>query len=258
MLKITSSSNNMYKELKKIAQSSSQRRKMNIYIVEGITIVQEAIMSSQSILRLVVNDQGLDKLQKLDPPSNIEVIILSDSLFNSVSDTVNSQGIIALVNIKEYDLDCINFKRALIIDQLQDPGNLGTLIRSADAFNFDLVISLKGSCDIYNPKTVRSTMGSLFHIPIVKDISSVEAYEFLITKKAKIYSTSLDESSIEIDKIDIIMPFAIVLGNESKGVSKFWDDNSDHNIIIPMKGKAESLNAGVAGSIVMYQFSCLD
>lgn len=257
MIKITSSNNDKFKLLKKIAHSASQRRKMNLYIIEGLKIVQEAIMSSQSILQIVVNDEGAESLKNLNISSETEVVFLDDDLFKIVSDTVNSQGIIALMNIKEYNLKKLKHKRALLIDQVQDPGNLGTLIRSADAFNFDVVISLKGSCDIYNPKTVRSTMGSLFHIPIIKDVTNREIYDFLKLKNTKIYATNLSKESIEINKVKVNTPFAIVIGNESKGVSEFWKKASDYNIIIPIRGKAESLNAGVAGSIAMYQFSCL-
>ncbi len=257
MIKITSPNNDKYKLLKKIAHSASQRRKMNVYIVEGLKIVQEAIMSSQSILKIVVNDEGVESLKGLNVSSKTEVIVLDDDLFKIVSDTVNSQGIIALMNLKKYNLENLEFNRALLIDQVQDPGNVGTLIRSADAFNFDVVISLKGSCDIYNPKTVRSTMGSLFHIPIIKDVTDGDIYNFLKSQNTNIYATNLSKNSIEINKVEVNTPFVIVIGNESKGVSKFWKEVSDYNIIIPIRGKAESLNAGVAGSIAMYQFSCL-
>ena len=257
MIKISSSNNDTYKLLKKIAHSASQRRKENLYIIEGLKIVQEAIMSSQSILQIVVNDEGVESLKELNISSKTEVIILDDDLFNVISDTVNSQGIIALMRIKEYNLKDLEFQRALLIDQVQDPGNVGTLIRSADAFNFDVVISLKGSCDVYNPKTVRSTMGSLFHIPIVKDKTNRDILNFLNSENAKVYATNLSKSSVAVNKVEISTPFVIVIGNESKGVSEFWKEASDCNIIIPIRGKAESLNAGVAGSIVMYQFSCL-
>jgi len=257
MINITSSRNDTYKIIHKIASSASQRRKNNLYVVEGEKIVREAIMSSQGVVKIVVNNVGLELINELNISKDIEIVLLDDELFETVSDTVNSQGIIALMKIKDYSITQINFNRVLIIDRVQDPGNVGTLIRSADAFAFDLIISLKGSCDIYNPKVVRATMGSIFHLPIVKDLTNKETLNILNNKKTTIYSTNLSHKAISIGEVNVKHPFAIVIGNESKGVSSFWIEAADSNVIIPISGNAESLNAAVAGSIIMYQFSCM-
>jgi TrmH family RNA methyltransferase len=257
MIEISSKNNETYKSLSKIVASASQRRKLGLYIIEGEKIVREAFMGSQDIDKIVINSKGIDIIKDFDIGESIEVILFSEELFDSVSDTVNSQGIIALMKIPNYELYELNFNKVLVIDKVQDPGNLGTLIRSADAFGFNLVISLKGSCDIYNPKVVRSTMGSIFHLPIVKDFSEKDAMKFLKSRNTIIYTTNLSERSVNINEVKLMAPFAVVIGNESNGVSQFWAEKADENIIIPMYGKAESLNAGVAGSIIMYQFSCM-
>lgn len=257
MNKVTSSGNNTYKLLRKIVRSASQRQREGLYLLEGFNLVNEAIMSSQAVSKIIVNTDGIPKLHELNISQDTEVVYLDDSLFRSVSDTVSSQGIIALMKMREYDLLKIKHNKILIIDKVQDPGNVGTLIRSADAFGFDLVLVTKGSCDIYNPKTVRSTMGSLLHIPVIKDLTYEEIYQFLIKNNIKIYATNLSEKSVAINEVRISTPFSIIIGNESKGVDQFWLNIADEHVIIPMQGKVESLNAGIAGSIAMYQFSCL-
>ena len=155
-------------------------------------------------------------------------------------------------NLEDVLVDSNNF--LVLLDRLQDPGNMGTIIRTADALGANGVVITRGSVDMFNPKTIRSTMGSIFHIPLVYYDDINDALMELKEKNIKIMSTSL-ESSVPCYEVDFTKDFALVIGNEASGISKEVLDNSDTLIRIPMVGRAESLNAGVASGIVMYEAS---
>lgn len=143
-------------------------------------------------------------------------------------------------------------KFIIILDEIQDPGNMGTIIRTADAFGASGVVLTPNCVDIYNPKVVRSTMGSLFHIPIAQVEDKIQLIEELKNKHVKIYATSLESANYVYD-IDFRRDFALVIGNESKGISQQILDLADNIVKIPIMGNAESLNAAIASSIIMYE-----
>ena len=138
------------------------------------------------------------------------------------------------------------------MDDIQDPGNMGTIIRSADAFSIDLIIVSKGSCDILNSKVVRSSMGSVFNVPILYDVTFDRLKEIIINNNLKMYSSSLD-SNIFLKELKINGKSIFAIGNESKGISKQIIDISVETFKIEMNGDCESLNAAIAASVIMYQ-----
>lgn len=181
-------------------------------------------------------------------------IIIKDNIFNQLSDTVSTQGIIAVSKIPKYNLEELLKKdkaRILMFDRLQDPGNAGTLIRTADAAGFDAILALKGTVDLYSPKVNRSAMGSNIYIPIIE----IEEIDILKLKQNgfKILATALDEYAQTYDKSTYTEKCVIVLGNEANGVSQNIMSMSDQKVYIPIYGKAESLNVAIAGAIVMYK-----
>ena len=177
---------------------------------------------------------------------------VSDELFPGLCDTKTPQGIIAVIKMKDntqYTID--PDKLYIYCDGISDPGNLGTIIRTADAAGFGGVLISDGSADLYSPKTVRSSMGSFFNIDIVNDFSHAKLGE-LREKGFSLYCGALTSDSIDYREPDYKKPSVIIVGNEANGASEEILGISTH-IIIPIYGKAESLNAAVAASVMMYE-----
>ncbi|WMM23647.1 RNA methyltransferase [Tissierella sp. MB52-C2] len=258
MIEITSSKNPLIKEIKSLYRKKD-RMKNKSFIIEGIKIVEEAIDNNYSIKNIIYTDQlfktkdGEDFYQKIRSLENI--VYVPDNIFKEISDTENPQGILGIAMYKYNGVEEI-FKIEtpflLFLDGIQDPGNMGTIIRTADAFNISGVIITEGCVDPYNPKVVRATMGSIFRVPLYYTSKAMEDLMKLKKENIKIYSTSLD-GSIPIYDADFKEGFILSIGNESKGVSEETFSLSDKLIKIPMPGMAESLNAGVAASIIMYE-----
>ena len=258
MIEITSMKNPMIKEIKSLYRKK-ERMKSKSFIIEGIKIIEEAIDHSYPIKNIIYTDKLMDTKGGPEFYQTIrdreELIYVGDNIFKEISDTENPQGVLAIAKFQFEDLDKLKDKEnpALIfLDRLQDPGNMGTIIRTADAFNFDGLIITDGSVDPYNPKVVRATMGSIFRLPIYYIEDSLRGLNKLKENRLRIISTSL-EGSLPIYDIDYSGGFVLVIGNESTGVSDEIFSLSDRLIRIPMPGKAESLNAGVAASIIMYE-----
>lgn len=258
MIEITSSKNPLIKEIKSLYRKKD-RMKNKSFIIEGIKIVEEAIDNNYSIKNIIYTDQlfktkdGEDFYQKIKSLENI--VYVPDNIFKEISDTENPQGILGIA-MYEYnsveEISKIETPFLLFLDGIQDPGNMGTIIRTADAFNINGVIITEGCVDPYNPKVVRATMGSIFRVPLYYTFKAMEDLMELKKENIKIYSTSLD-GSIPIYDADFKEGFILSIGNESKGVSEEIFSLSDKLIKIPMPGMAESLNAGVAASIIMYE-----
>ena len=258
MLHITSSKNQIIKEVKNLYKRK-ERWKEQLFVIEGIKIIEEAILNNIGLKYIFITDkfqstpEGISFYESIQHNKNL--IHITENLFKEISDTENSQGIIGIAQFQIFNLeDLINKdnQSLIFLDGLQDPGNLGTIIRTCDAFNLDGIILGEGSVDPYNPKVVRATMGSIFRVPLVVSNNSLETLSKLQESKIKILATSLETNSPIYD-IDYKEGFALVIGNESKGVDQEILKLSDQLIKIPMPGFAESLNAGVAASIIMYE-----
>lgn len=256
---ITSSSNSIIKEIKSLHRKKDRWMKKSFF-VEGIRAVEECIKSSDKVEYLVYSDMifdingGKELLNKLNL-GNYRLSYISDKLFREISDTEKPQGILAVVKYdfkraEEVLLDKGNF--FILLDRVQDPGNMGTIIRTADAFGSNGVIVTEGCVDVFNPKTIRSTMGSIFHIPLLYYRSAGEAINELKENNIKIITTSLNAEDYCFD-VDFKESLALVIGNEASGVSNEVIDVSDLLIKIPMPGEAESLNAAIASSVIMYE-----
>ena len=243
---ITSKDNALIKKIKSLSQKK-YRDEYGQYIVEGIKICDEAIKYANVDILVVCLELFSDFDESKYSKTKIEYV--SKNVFESISDTKTPQGIMAIVNIPTSKK--ITDKVVFALDTIQDPGNLGTIIRSLDAFGYkDLIIS-ENTVDPYNPKVVRSTMGSILRLNINKVNLVVELNNY---KKDgyKIIVTSLDTNKY-INEIDFNDKQIIVIGNESNGVSKEIQKEADLKVKIPMKGKAESLNAAVATSLIAYE-----
>ena len=236
---------------------AKERKKTHSFTVEGIKMIDE-VPSDWKINQIFVSEQFIKKNNKyLDKfiPKGIEIVKVSDQIFKHISDTVAPQGIKAVVFEKKHEInDIINNENPLIImvENLQDPGNLGTIIRTADAVNADGIILSCGTVELYNPKVIRSTMGSIFHLPIVCYQDLNEVIPLLKEKDIMTFATHL-KGSVYPYSLDLTKGCAMIIGNEGNGISDEIANKTDMYVKIPMLGKAESLNAAMAAGIVMYE-----
>lgn len=255
---ITSKENQTIKYIKTLSQKK-YREINHEYIVEGIKMVKEAL-ETEDVSKIVLCEELLQSnmqnditLKELIADKEIasKIEYVSKNVFEYVSDTMTPQGILSIVKEKELtNKEYSNIVFAL--DDLQDPGNLGTIIRTLDSAGYqDLVLS-KGSAEPYNPKVVRSTMGAIFRLRLHSGLNLKDELIKLKEIGYKVVITSLETTKFYYD-LNFEEKLVIVIGNESKGVSKEIQELADVKVKIPMIGKTESLNAAVATSIIAYE-----
>lgn len=253
---ITSKDNEVIKNIRKL-KDKKYREIENKYIVEGIKLIEEAVEENAKIDTIVVCEDCVENNtieQKLMYEiAKYNCIYVSEKVFNAVTEVTNPQGILAVVE-KENKEDAIDYNQDVIValDGIQDPGNLGTILRTADSVGLNQIIISKETADAYNPKVVRSTMGAIFRVKVIVASDLVKTLKEIKKHKFKVVATSLQtEDSIydvEYDKK------VIVIGNEANGVSNEILDMADIKAKIPMLGKTESLNASVATSVILYEY----
>ena len=255
---IQSNQNNTIKEIKAL-HLKKNRDAQGLYFIEGIRFVSDAIDNGQTIVKVIISD----KLESLNGGGQLiervtaacdDCSLVPEKLFKEISDTQTPQGILAVLKKSEFVFDTVirQGNSVVILDSLQDPGNVGTIIRTADAAGVSAVILTKGSVDLFSPKVIRSTMGSVFHIPIFEGLFINEAIGLLKEAGYKVIASHLDGKNNYYDE-DLIGKSAIIVGNEANGISNETAELADRLVKIPMPGKAESLNASVAASIMIYE-----
>ena len=281
---ISSKDNEIIKNIKKLKEKK-YRDLENAYLIEGIKIVKEAIAENAKIKQIVMCEDFTDNVE-LDKDTLYELarhnlIYVTRNIMDSLSDVKTPQGIIGVVekskrfaeedndqNKSKNNIDAetnmlgnktgiepkVDYTQDIIIalDGVQDPGNLGTIIRTADSANLNQIIISKTSADPYNPKVVRSTMGAIFRVNIIETENIVEELKKAQENGFKVMVTALD-SSESIYKTEFNKK-VIVIGNEANGVSKEVQSIADEKVKIPMLGKTESLNASVAAGIMIYEY----
>ena len=253
MILIESKDNNLYKETKKLKERKGRTKKSK-FLIEGYRLVQEAFKANLDVEYLFIGsneeeEKYNDYISKYI--YNTKVYRLREDLLKELCSTEQPQGVVAVVNMKSMNIENEgNFY--LLCDKVQDPGNLGTIIRTAHAAGVDGIILTKGTVDVYNDKTIRSTMGSLFYIPIIIDDENNSVIKELINKGFSLLSTSL-EGDRDFFEEDLSGKIIISVGNEGNGVSDEIYSLSDKKVKIPMPGGAESLNVAIATSIILYE-----
>ena len=255
---ITSSQNSTVK-LVKALHMKKYRDLYGLYFVEGIKIINEALRERVPIEKLIFSeDFSVDQLDyeySSDKINRFDSVFVSNNIFKQISDVKSPQGVIAIVNKHRIELKNILQKPSyfmVILDRVQDPGNVGSIIRTVDAAGGDAVVLLMGSADPYNPKTLRSTMGSIFRVPIFEIEESESFIKGVTIAGTHIIASCLNGENLfywngDYDKI------ALIIGNESKGIREEIMKLASSRIAIPMAGKAESLNASVAAGILIYE-----
>lgn len=249
MREIQAAKNNKIKALKKLHQRK-YRNQSEDYLLEGYHLIEEAAKAHAEIKEIFLDKRGLRLWQEWVENHQFTYYLLSDEAMKALSEQPAPQGIIALVQ-KSSNFPSDFSGKWLLLDNVQDPGNVGTIVRTADAAGFDGIFLGQGTADEYSPKVLRSMQGSQFHLPIFSgDLTEVIA-EFQKID-SKIYGTKLDPAAISYNEVQKNEDFALILGNEGQGVAEDLLQLTDQNLYIPIYGKAESLNVGVAAGILMY------
>lgn len=240
---ITSLQNDQVKQWKKL-HKRKERSKSGYFLVEGFHLIEEAFKSQWLIKEIILREETILPESYEDLP----VVIVSEGVFQHLAQTETPQGIIAVIQRKE-DMT-VKGNKVLLIDGVQDPGNLGTMIRTADAAGFSSIILGDGTVDVYNDKVIRSTQGSLFHLEIVEgdlinEVSNLKNAGF------EIWATALENATV-YKEVPLTEKIALILGNEGSGVQPNIIGIADQIVTIPIYGQAESLNVSVAAGILMY------
>ncbi len=251
MKRIESTQNALVKHWKKLVATRKEREKTGEFIVEGFHLVEEALKNKEQIVQIIVRE-GIE-LPLLWAIDNVMMVEVTDAITKEIAETETSQGVFAHCKQKQSSKDeQANWRKLLLVDAVQDPGNIGTMIRTADAAGIDAVVLGKGCADAYNPKTLRSAQGSHFHIPVVRG-ELMDWIKDLQNRSVKVYGTSLQDA-IDYTEVEGSQNFALIVGNEGSGIHPQLLDKTDQNVIIPILGQAESLNVAVATGILLYQF----
>lgn len=265
MENITSKSNQKIKYIKSLNEKKF-RQKYSQYYLEGIKVVNELLdMYNQRAIDIlsiacsydILNKTkgGLSIISRLEKISNLEILNMDSDIFKTITDTVSPQGILAVLGIPENSIDDINIDtNILILDKLQDAGNVGTIIRTADSFNVRTIICLEGTTDVFSQKVLRSTMASILRVNVIF-VSNNELTENINKIKNKGYN--IIGTSLQTDKYlskDILNgKCAFVVGNEANGISEEVIKECDNLVKIPMSSSVESLNVACATSIILYE-----
>src|SRR5882724_5902670 len=227
--------------------------------IEGVKLVEEAIRSGQRLSGIFFSESARPLAEKLLPQisARVEMLVLPDSLFSSIVPSEAPQGIAALLKIRAVSADQL-LKRAdagpiVVAAGLQDPGNVGTILRSAEAFGAAGAFFTEGTVSPYNSKVLRGSAGSIFRLPVVR-ISSVELIPMLRQRGARLVATS-SHKGIPLPQATWTLPLAIFIGNEGAGLPRGLLHQMDETVVIPQAAQVESLNAGVAASIVLYEWA---
>lgn len=249
MREITSKDNRIFRTCEQLLLKK-YRDKTGKYLIEGENLIEEALKTGSQIETVLIR-AGCDKAPRelLD-----KTFLLSERLFDRLAQTETSQGMIAVVakpetKKEDYTGSAGNF---VVLDRLQDPGNIGTILRTADAAGYALAIAMKGTADIFSSKVVRAATGSLFRMPVVFMDSNSELVEFTRAAGKKLTATCLDAQRCYYEE-DLTHDIALIIGNEGNGISQELIESSDIRIRIPMHGNIESLNAAVAAGVLMYE-----
>ena len=253
---ISSKDNELVKNIKKL-KDKKYRDLENVYIVEGIKMVKEAILENSSIKQIIICDDceksDLISKEMMYEIAKYDCIYVTNKIFKYITEVQSPQGVMAIIEKNNKDKE-INYNEDIIValDDIQDPGNLGTILRTVDSIGLSQILVSKGTADPYNPKVVRSTMGAIYRVKVIECDNLKETLKEIKKNKFKILVTSLDDSKSVYD-IKYYKK-VIVIGNEANGVEEEIVKLADEKIKIPMLGKTESLNASVAAGIILYEY----
>ncbi|MBM7644770.1 TrmH family RNA methyltransferase [Scopulibacillus daqui] len=245
--RIESSQNQKIKKWKK-CHKKKWRDEYGLYLIEGLHLLEEAL-KVPSRVQAVIYDEHFQK-ENVNITAEVEEYSVPHQLFQELSQTESPQGVIAVCKMPDQRVDITERGRYLLLDSIQDPGNLGTIIRTADACGLDGIFLGKGCADLYNEKTLRAAQGSHFHLPSAA-VDLTDVIKQMKEKSIQVYGTALNGQELSYTP-RAVQAFALLMGNEGNGVSEDLLSLTDVNVKIPIYGNAESLNVAVASGILMY------
>jgi TrmH family RNA methyltransferase len=256
---ISSPQNPKIKNLVRLKEKASERRKAGLTVVEGRIEMALALKSAMPLLQLyfcpdIITAQEVESLLISAPKRPEAIYSVSKNVFEKIAYRENSAGLVALLRPTTYNLATLPLSQnplLIVLESVEKPGNLGAILRTADAARADAVIVCDPQTDVYNPNAIRASIGCVFTKPVVA-CSSEECIAFLRKKGIQILATALS-ASVPYTQLDYRRPSAIVMGTEASGLSEQWLQASDQNIIIPMRGEIDSMNVSVAAAIVIFE-----
>lgn len=257
LVRIESPDNNRIKLVRKL-QTKKHRDAENKFVIEGINLVSEAAARRVDIDYVLVSDEfdGGAALQAMKADEGLMVCEVPADVFNKITDAENGVGVLAVVNKKAWGAEDIaaiaSDVNVLVLDRLQDPGNIGTMIRTAVAAGYGMVVALKGTADVFSPKVLRSTAGMIFDIPVVYVDGAAEVKQLMKDSGRRFVVTAVEGGRPYYEET-LSKGIALVIGNEGNGVSDEMLELADVKVTIPMRGDIESLNAAVSAAILMYE-----
>lgn len=243
------------KNLVALQTKSKIRSEKKLFVVEGMRICRE--IPKDSLVKMYISESFFEQCKNKDCDFELysDYEVVQDKVFQQVSDTVTPQGVLSIVKQPEYSfLDMLTQgkKTLLFLEDIRDPGNLGTIVRTAEGAGVDGIVMSKGTVDIFNPKVIRSTMGAIYRMPFVY----VDDFEGAI-KQAKEEGVSFFAAHLkgtsDYAMIDYPLRSAVIIGNEAKGLTDEVSEMADMLVRIPMTGQVESLNASIAAAVFMYE-----
>lgn len=252
---ITSKSNLQIKRLLQLQKKSKARTEEGVFVVEGIRMFVE--VPQERVEKVYLSESFYNKKKEELDLKNFPYEILSDVVFEHISDTKTPQGILCIVKQKKYELEelfSIDNPHFIVLDNLQDPGNLGTIVRTAEGAGVNAVFMSKDCVDIYNSKTIRSTMGSIYRMPVIYIEDIPKLLDQFREKGIRSYAAHLQGKN-SYDQENYQKGTAILIGNEGNGLRDEVSQKADVWVQIPMQGQVESLNAAIAASVLMFEVS---
>ena len=253
MKTIRSKDNPTYKDAARLLRKK-YRDQAGMFLLEGPRPVMDALKSGNDIEEVFLREDAADSPQakeaeELCAAAGVKLAALSKELFGRLSDTEHAQGILAIARKRQPQKSA---GPAVILDRLQDPGNIGTIIRTAEAAGFGSLIAIKGTGDIYSPKTARAAAGSLLRVDVFEGLETAEALRLCREQGLRVIASDLN-GAVEYTSADLTGDIALVIGNEGSGVSDEIRSGADEKVKIPMEGNIESLNAAAAAAVLMYE-----
>ena len=253
---ITSKENAKLKAAAKLVHSKKERVATGSFLAEGCRLCSDALNSGRRPLRVFITEQLLERedCQRLlaESPENY---LITEQLAHKLSDTQTPQGVFCVFPVLDNcaQLDTIKKNRIVILSSLQDPGNIGTIIRTAEAFGVDMILMSADCPDLYAPKTLRATMGGVFRLPVVVVEDLRGQILSLRDQGVQVYAAALHRDSVPITELNFQQPSAVVIGNEGNGLTEEIIAACTKPMVIPMAGRAESLNAAVAATVAIWE-----
>ncbi|MDR3220227.1 MAG: RNA methyltransferase [Dysgonamonadaceae bacterium] len=257
MEKITSTQNNRIKNTQKLSSKSKERKEQNLFVIEGARELSLAIAGLYVLDTVFICP---DLFTKTDYPDSIQtvrpeiLVEVSEAVFQKLAYREGSDGILALAKPKSHALSELNLPEnpfVIILEAVEKPGNLGAVLRTADAAKADAVIICDPLTDIYNPNIIRSSVGCIFTVPIAV-ATNQETADLLKVKQIKTFAAEL-KASKWYHETDFTGPSAIIMGTEAEGLTDFWIEKADERIKIPMRGKIDSLNVSVSTAVITFE-----